>query len=81
VLFFNAFELGAENCESSNIKWWSNYERSIRIRNRSLFNNARNYVQMSFWRSFMITLWYTTFIERIFRINPTRIIFPNIMYS
>jgi hypothetical protein len=23
VLCFNAFELGAENCESSNIKWWS----------------------------------------------------------
>jgi hypothetical protein len=42
VLFFNAFELGAENCESSN------YERSIRIHNRSLFNNEGNYVQMSF---------------------------------
>jgi hypothetical protein len=23
VPFFNAFELGAERCESSNIKWWS----------------------------------------------------------
>jgi hypothetical protein len=23
VLFFNAFELGAERCKSSNIKWWS----------------------------------------------------------
>jgi hypothetical protein len=42
VLFFNAFELGAENCESSN------YERSIRIHNRSLFNNEGNYVQMIF---------------------------------
>jgi hypothetical protein len=42
VLFFNAFELGAENCESSN------YERSIRIHYRSLFNNELNCVQMSF---------------------------------
>jgi hypothetical protein len=42
VLLFNAFELGAENCESSN------YERSIRIHNRSLLNNEGNCVQMSF---------------------------------
>jgi hypothetical protein len=42
VLFFNAFELGAERCKSSNIK------RSIKIHCRSLFNNKLNYVQMSF---------------------------------
>jgi hypothetical protein len=42
VLFFNAFELGAKNCESSN------FRRSIRIQNRSLFNNEWNCAQMSF---------------------------------
>jgi hypothetical protein len=42
VLFFNAFELGVENCESSN------NERGIRIHYRSLFNNEGNCVQMSF---------------------------------
>jgi hypothetical protein len=42
VFFFTAFELGAESCESGNIK------RSIKIHYRSLFNNELNCVQMSF---------------------------------
>jgi hypothetical protein len=42
VLFFNAFELGAENCESTN------NERGIRIHYRNLFNNEGKCVQMSF---------------------------------
>jgi hypothetical protein len=41
VLFFNAFELGAENCESSNIK------RSIKINYRGLINTALYFIHIS----------------------------------
>jgi hypothetical protein len=58
VLFFNAFELGAESA-----------------------NNELNCVQMSFWVSLVITLWYTTFIKKIFRTNPTKILFQSIINS
>jgi hypothetical protein len=42
VLFFNAFELGAERCESSIFK------RSIKINCRSLFNKALYFIHISF---------------------------------
>jgi hypothetical protein len=42
VLFFNAFELGAENCESSNIK------RGIKINCRGLVNKALYFIHRSF---------------------------------
>jgi hypothetical protein len=41
VISFNAFELGAENCESSI------FERCIKINYRSIFNKEMNFVQMS----------------------------------
>jgi hypothetical protein len=41
VLFFNAFELGAQRWKSSNI------ERGIKIYCRSILNNELNCIQMS----------------------------------
>jgi hypothetical protein len=42
VLFFNAFELGAENCESSV------FRRSIKINRRGLVNKALYFIHISF---------------------------------
>jgi hypothetical protein len=42
VLFFNAFELGAENCESSI------FRRSIKINCRGLVNKALYFIHISF---------------------------------
>jgi hypothetical protein len=42
VLFFDAFELGAENCESSI------FRRSIKINCRSLVNKALYFIHISF---------------------------------
>jgi hypothetical protein len=42
VLFFNAFELGAENYESSI------FERGIKINCRSLVNKALYFIHISF---------------------------------
>jgi hypothetical protein len=42
VLFFNAFELGAENCESSI------FRRSIMINNRGLVNKALYFIHIRF---------------------------------
>jgi hypothetical protein len=42
VLFFNAFELGAENCESSI------FRGSIKINSRSLINKVLYFIHISF---------------------------------
>jgi hypothetical protein len=75
VLFFNAFDLGAERWKSSNIK------RSIKIHCRSLFNKTLYCIHISFWRPLVITLWFTQLTKKIFRTDPIKIIFKSFMQS
>jgi hypothetical protein len=75
VLFFNAFELGTESCESSIFK------RSIKINCRSFVNKELYFIHISFWRPFVITLWFTQITKKIFGTNSIKIIFKSFIQS
>jgi hypothetical protein len=75
VLFFNAFELGAENCESSI------FRRSIKINCRGLVNKALYFIHISFRRPFVIMLWFTQITKKIFGTDPVKIIFESFTQS
>jgi hypothetical protein len=75
VLFFNAFELGAENCESSNIR------RGMKINYRSFVNKALYFIHISFRRPFVIMLWFTQITKKILGTDPVKIIFESFTQS
>jgi hypothetical protein len=75
VLLFNAFELGAERWKSSIFEW------GIKINCKSILNKALYFMQISFLRPLVNTLWFTPFIKKIFRTNLIKIIFQGFMQS
>jgi hypothetical protein len=75
VLFFNAFELGEENWESSI------FRGSIKINSRGLINKALYFIHISFRRPSVITLWFTQITKKIFGIDPVKIIFESFTQS
>src|SRR3954451_4126042 len=75
VLFFNAFQLGAESFRKSSISRW----RSIKINSRGLFNNALYFIYKGLRIPSLNSLGLATFVKRIFRDNPIKILFIGFM--
>src|SRR3954447_9693867 len=76
VLFFNVFQLGAENMHISSIIKW----RIIKVNARSLLNKEFYAIYSSFRRPSLSTFSSTTFIKWIFRNNPIKILFICFMH-